>query len=50
MTLVDVLEATELLDIVPAKFLTVKLTGLFSKVVITSKRPCFYRIVSAPII
>ena len=38
MTVVDVLEVTEPLDIIPAKFLTVKLTGSFSVVVIISER------------
>ena len=50
VTVVDLLEVTEPLNIVLAKFLTVKLTGLFSAVVITSERPCFRRIGSAPII
>ena len=50
VTVVGVLEITEPLDIVPAKFLTVKLTGSFSVVVITSETPCFSRIGSAPII
>ena len=50
MTVVNVLEVTEPLDIVPAKFLTVKLTGSFSAVVIISERLFLSLKGNAPII
>ena len=50
MTVVNVLKVTEPLDIVPAKFLTVKLTGSFSAVVIISERLFLSLKGNAPII